>query len=129
MSRNPKPDADAVVASAPVSEPPPAPAKPKPKKAGRLPVDVLAVRSGRVVELGNLASGRKVRRGDAAHQAAATLHGWRDHVAATGEQLSMTAEDYEAAVKAASAPPQGKQALEPHKPALSPHSRLFPRGA
>lgn len=136
MSKPSKPDfiaGSASVSDLPPLPPPPAPRAEPPKgapvkaKPRRLPVDAMAIATGHIVVVTLVASGgRKVRRGDAAHAAASTLHGWRDHVAATGEQLSLTEAEYLAALDAAKGPPPGKQSLVPHAPALSPHSKLFP---
>ncbi|MEM9692606.1 MAG: hypothetical protein AAGA56_08680 [Myxococcota bacterium] len=51
------------------------------------------------------------------HEAAATAHGWHEHAHHAGTPMSLTPEDYEAAIAAAIS---GKP---PHSAALSPHHR------
>lgn len=98
--------------------------KVKPPKVSRLPPPELAKRTGRVLLIENhlTLSMAKRRVGNAEHNAAASLHGWKEHRLHTGEPLHLTAEDYEAAIVAARSPGvDGKYV--PHQPALSPHNR------
>jgi hypothetical protein len=59
------------------------------------------------------------------HNAAKNLHGWKKHIHHAGKPQQLTREDYEAALKAASAPvvdkETGRSNYVPHKPALSEH--------
>lgn len=60
----------------------------------------------------------------AEHNAAAVLHGWAEHKHHTGEDIKLTDEAYEGALKAAVTPLEGGERhgdYEPHKPALSPY--------
>jgi hypothetical protein len=60
------------------------------------------------------------------HAAAAALHGWAEHAHHTGKPMELSAEGYEAALKAVEGP--GKSGdYEPHPAALSPHSAIAKR--
>lgn len=59
----------------------------------------------------------------AAHEAAATFHGWREHEHHEAAPIRMSFDDYRAALAAAD------KCSEPHKQALSPHHPIFGRKA
>lgn len=93
-------------------------AKPKPKA---LPTVIeLARELGEILEL-RMPNGKTIVTPTARHQAAAALHGWRDHAHHAGSPMTLSREAYQAALAAADAPPHGQRALAPHVPALSPH--------
>lgn len=85
-----------------------------------LTVDELAEATGRTFVRQN----PKATIPNAAHAAAAAIHGWKDHAHHTGEAMRLSLEDYEAALQAAAEPPEGKRHLVPHAAALSPYCRI-----
>lgn len=58
----------------------------------------------------------------AAHQAAATLHGWPRHSHHANRQMQLTLADYRKALAAASTTPDGYLTSVPHAPAFSPYA-------
>lgn len=60
------------------------------------------------------------------HEAAAQLHGWKDHAHHANEPFRMTRLDYEAALKAAADPVQDERTgvtdYQPHRAAMSQHA-------
>jgi len=61
------------------------------------------------------------------HRAAAALHGWAEHAHHTGKPMQLTAEQYYAALVAASTTPARNGEYVPHFPALSPHASFARR--
>jgi hypothetical protein len=92
---------------------------PEPKKAkGRPEAEKKLVEQSRPARL-TVDDLRAVHRPpDWLHEAAATIHGWREHEHAFARAIRLTGEDYEAALEAAKRP-NDRGEYVPHEPALS----------
>lgn len=97
-------------------EPPPAPpVVATPEEHAAATDNVKELRGARTIN-GKATIGRTL---SAAHMAAAQLHGWEAHKAATVEPFQLTREDYAAALKVA------QEGGSPHAPALSPYAPQY----
>jgi len=95
------------------------PAQPAPKRAEKRPdAEAALVAQSRPSRL-TVADLRALSMPPAwMHEAAATIHGWREHEAAFARPIRLTGEEYAAALEAAKRPNEfGEYA--PHEPALS----------